>query len=176
VILSDTVGFIHDLPPDLVSAFLATLEELQTADLLIHVVDAANPHAEAHIGAVGRILDSLGLAQVPRIVAFNKMDRVDSLTDLERLCRAHDGLPISALRRETLRPLLARAARLLWPCEAVFPAEAEDSAVGGHEAATPTAEEAGPDMNHSLSFEIIHSRGGVTTERLVAGIGALSQD
>ncbi len=115
VILSDTVGFIRDLPPDLVSAFLATLEELQSADLLIHVVDAANPSATRHIAAVGTILAQLGLERVPRIVAFNKMDRCENLERLGNLCREYDGLAVSALDRRSLRPLLSRASAMLWP-------------------------------------------------------------
>ncbi len=145
VILSDTVGFIHDLPPELISAFLATLEELQTADLLIHVVDASNPHAENHIHAVNEILSSLGLSQVPCVVAFNKTDRVRSLQELEALCRAHDGLPICALKRDTLRPLLARAAKLLWP--------------NGQDDVEPRRAPKG-------ETELINSDGGIRTERI----------
>jgi len=115
VILSDTVGFIRDLPPDLVSAFLATLEELQSADVLVHVVDASSPYAEEHIEAVGAILGQLDLARVPRVVAFNKVDRVQDLARLHGLVRTHDGLPVSALDRETLRPLLSRIEAILWP-------------------------------------------------------------
>ena len=118
VILTDTVGFIRDLPADLVSAFLATLEELQSADLLIHVVDASSTHVDQHIGSVNAILDELSLGRIPRLVAFNKTDRLADWEHLDGLCRAHDGLAICALRRDTLRPLLSRVARLLWPDEA----------------------------------------------------------
>ena len=115
VILSDTVGFIRDLPPDLVSAFLATLEELQSADLLIHVVDISSAQADAHIAAVEKILERLELIRVPRILAFNKSDRCDDLGRLSLLCRQYNGVAVCALERKTLRPLLSRASALLWP-------------------------------------------------------------
>lgn len=146
VIISDTVGFLRNLPPDLVSAFKATLEELGSADLLVHVVDAANPDAERHIAAVDRILEELGLAAVPRILAFNKMDRVESMERLDALCRTYDGLPISATTPPTLRPLLSRASRLLWPAP-----EAESNVVP-----IGTRDQGGP-------------RDGVRTERLPNG-------
>jgi GTP-binding protein HflX len=146
VILSDTVGFIRDLPPDLVSAFLATLEELQSADVLVHVVDASSPFAEEHIEAVGRILDELDLARVPRVVAFNKVDRLRDLARLHGLTHTHDGLPVCALDRETLRPLLSRIEAILWPAN------------GAHE-----------DEDGELRYEPPRERalgGGVVTERI----------
>ena len=77
VIITDTVGFIRDLPPDLVNAFRATLEELDDAVLLLHVVDAADPAHDAQVEAVEQILDTLGLLSKPRLLVWNKADRLD---------------------------------------------------------------------------------------------------
>ena len=74
IIIADTVGFIRDLPRDLAQAFRATLEELDEADLLLHVVDAADPDNEQQIAAVERILTDLGLAETPRLLVMNKVD------------------------------------------------------------------------------------------------------
>ena len=113
VVLTDTVGFIRDLPPDLVAAFRATLEELEDADLLVHVVDVSDPDFEQHIDAVTRILGELELGEKPRILAFNKCDRLEP-AEAERRAAAHDAWPISALRRETFAPLLGAVERELW--------------------------------------------------------------
>ncbi len=74
IILSDTVGFIHDLPPDLTNAFKATLEELGDADLLLHIVDISNPNYQEHINAVEKILQDLDLMNIARVVVYNKVD------------------------------------------------------------------------------------------------------
>ncbi|RMH43216.1 MAG: GTPase HflX [Deltaproteobacteria bacterium] len=113
VVLTDTVGFIRDLPPDLVAAFRATLEELYDADLLVHVVDASDDDYEAHIRAVTRILAELDLAEKPRLVAFNKCDRLEP-DEARRRASAHGALRISALSRDTFGPLLAAIERELW--------------------------------------------------------------
>ena len=75
-ILTDTVGFIRKLPPELVAAFRATLEELADADVLVHVVDASHPAADEHRAAVERLLAELGVADKPTILVLNKVDRV----------------------------------------------------------------------------------------------------
>ena len=77
VSLSDTVGFIRDLPHGLIDAFQATLQEAADADLLLHVVDAANPHHPEQIAEVQRVLHEIGAAQVPQLVVFNKIDALD---------------------------------------------------------------------------------------------------
>lgn len=105
VIITDTVGFIRDLPKDLVEAFSATLEELQDADLLLHVVDISNPQFEEQITAVGRILAGLELDDKPAIKVFNKVDLV-SLEFVERQLRRHGGVAISALSSRTMEPLI----------------------------------------------------------------------
>ena len=78
VSLSDTVGFIRDLPHGLIDAFQATLQEAADADLLLHVVDAANPHHPEQIAEVQRVLHEIGAAQVPQLLVFNKIDALDS--------------------------------------------------------------------------------------------------
>jgi GTP-binding protein HflX len=75
-ILTDTVGFIHKLPHQLVDAFRATLEEVNRADVLIEVVDAADAHAAEHRATVQQVLDELGAGDKPRLVAYNKADLV----------------------------------------------------------------------------------------------------
>jgi GTP-binding protein HflX len=111
--LADTVGFIRDLPKDLAQAFHATLEELASADLLLQVVDAADPDRDAHITAVERILKDLELAETPRLLVYNKIDR---LLPAERSILEDDGrtLAISALDRRTMLPLLAAVEHALW--------------------------------------------------------------
>ncbi|HTP24591.1 MAG TPA: GTPase HflX, partial [Anaeromyxobacteraceae bacterium] len=113
VIITDTVGFIRDLPEDLVSAFRATLEELGDADLLLHVVDAADPHQDAQMAAVRKILGELGLAEKPRLLVFNKADR---LAAGQAATGAHQagGVAVSAKTRDGLAELLDRCDRILW--------------------------------------------------------------
>jgi GTP-binding protein HflX len=84
-ILTDTVGFIRKLPPQLVAAFKATLEELAEADLLLHVVDGSHPRIEEQRKAVERLLDELDLGERPAILVLNKLDRVDEPNGLRRL-------------------------------------------------------------------------------------------
>lgn len=105
VIVTDTVGFIRDLPKDLLEAFGATLEELHDADLLLHVVDVGSPQCEEQMAAVERILEALDLRQKPTILVFNKMDRV-SPEWVERKLRRYGGVAVSALSAHTLRPLI----------------------------------------------------------------------
>jgi GTPase len=113
LILADTVGFIRDLPKDLAEAFRATLEELEHADLLVHLVDASDPDRDAHITAVERILKDLELAETPRLLVYNKTDR---LLPAERAVLETGGshLAISALQRTTVLPLLAAIEHALW--------------------------------------------------------------
>jgi len=113
VILTDTVGFIRDLPADLVTAFRATLEELADADLLVHVVDGSDDDYEQHIRAVVHLLNELELAETPRIVTFNKCDRLTADETSRRTGRYH-AIPISALDRQTCIGLLQSIAEELW--------------------------------------------------------------
>ncbi len=113
LILTDTVGFIHDLPEELVNAFRATLEEVAEADLLVHLVDISDDNYEEQMTSVLRLVNDLGMAETPRLLVFNKQDAVD---EEERALRSkgHDGVCLSALDRESTRPLLERMERMLW--------------------------------------------------------------
>jgi GTP-binding protein HflX len=113
VVITDTVGFIRDLPKDLVAAFRATLEEMRDADLLLHVVDASDPDRDRQIEAVGTILRDLDLAEKPRLIVWNKIDRVNP-EDAEHLARLGGGFAVSALDRSTFGPLLAAIEKTLW--------------------------------------------------------------
>ena len=116
VIITDTVGFIRDLPPSLIGAFKATLEELEDADLLLHLVDLSNPRYEEQIKSVDKILDDLNLGQQQRLLVFNKTDQVDA-NDLPHICRRYDAVPVSALNRKSFAPLLAKMEQRFWPEE-----------------------------------------------------------
>jgi GTP-binding protein HflX len=113
VVLTDTVGFIRDLPKELVAAFRATLEEMADADLLVHVVDASDPDRDQHIRAVEAILGDLGLSDKPRIIVWNKADRIEE-TDADHLAQHGGGFVVSALDRATFGPLLLGIERVLW--------------------------------------------------------------
>ena len=106
VIITDTVGFIRDLPKELVGAFRTTLEELREADLLLHIVDAAAVDIDVQITAVVAILKELDLDAIPRMLVFNKCDQLLA-PRADVLCRRYHAIGISALQPETLRPLLA---------------------------------------------------------------------
>jgi GTP-binding protein HflX len=107
IILTDTVGFIRDLPKDLVNAFRATLEELEESDVLLHVIDASDALVEQKRQAVEDILNGLGLEEVPRIVVINKIDETPRPM-VSVLKRVTGGVPVSAEKREGLDNLLAR--------------------------------------------------------------------
>jgi GTP-binding protein HflX len=113
-IVTDTVGFIRDLPKDLVAAFRATLEELSYADLLLHVVDVSNPDWEAQRRAVEGILEELGLVEAPRLLVFNKRDRLPP-GEAEALARLHGAVAISAREGEGLEELTRGIEEALWP-------------------------------------------------------------
>ncbi|HSR54463.1 MAG TPA: GTPase HflX [Acidobacteriota bacterium] len=108
VIITDTVGFIRDLPEDLVAAFRATLEELAEADLLLHVVDAADENLEDKYSAVQSLVNDLDLRDVPILTVVNKCDLVDE-ERAQALARRYNGVAVSATQREGLRQLLETA-------------------------------------------------------------------
>ena len=116
VIIADTVGFIRDLPRDLAQAFRATLEELDEADLLVHVVDVADPDHGAQMAAVERILGDLGLAETPRLLVMNKIDLIppDQREAALRAEAGPDAISVSARDRHTTGPLLAAVELALW--------------------------------------------------------------
>jgi len=112
VIITDTVGFIRDLPKDLMAAFRATLEELESADLLLHIIDISNPRFEEQIKSVEKILVDLKLHKTPTMRVLNKIDLVDSQISI-RLERQLKGTAISAKSKSTLRPLMEAMETLL---------------------------------------------------------------
>jgi GTP-binding protein HflX len=115
IIIADTVGFIRDLPRDLAKAFRATLEELNEADLLLHVVDAADPAHEQQVAAVEAIVTDLGLAETPRILVMNKIDLVppEAQPALAREQRELEVVAISGQDGATTAPLLAKVEEAL---------------------------------------------------------------
>ncbi len=123
VIITDTVGFIRSLPVSLMGAFKATLEELQDADLLLHLVDASNPRFEDQISQVRTILAELGLADKPELAVFNKTDQLEGLKRKDTIAflriaqarRRFNAISISALDRKSLTTLLDELKRRFWP-------------------------------------------------------------
>jgi GTP-binding protein HflX len=106
VLLTDTVGFIRKLPPNLIASFRATLEEVTEADLLLHVVDATEPDPDAHIEAVNGVLEGLGALQRPRLLVFNKVDALHDEVSYLGLRAQHPGAVfVSAVTKEGLGTL-----------------------------------------------------------------------
>jgi GTP-binding protein HflX len=117
VIVNDTVGFIRDLPPDLLSAFRATLEEIGDSSLLIHLVDASNPRFMQQIESVDRILAELKLIEIPTLMALNKSDLIDPV-HLEAIVKqvsasGRETVALSALKSASLQALLEKAGAML---------------------------------------------------------------
>ncbi|MFH0940590.1 MAG: GTPase HflX [Candidatus Omnitrophota bacterium] len=109
VVISDTVGFIRDLPHHLIEAFKATLEEVTQADLLIHVLDISSPKAQDHFYSVCQVLEELGASDKKIILALNKTDQMETEGQLERAVRDYpDGVSISALKHYNLDKLLKK--------------------------------------------------------------------
>ncbi len=113
VIITDTVGFIKNLPKELIVAFRATLEELESADLLLHVIDISNPHFKDQIESVEKILADLNLHNISLIRVLNKKDLVDQAT-VDELTRALGGTAISANVKSTLLPLIEKMETLIY--------------------------------------------------------------
>lgn len=127
VIINDTVGFIRALPPDLLSAFRATLEEISGSSLLVHAVDISNPRWPQQVHSVKRILVDLKLADIPVILALNKADLLAEDEREAAIKRAQseatEVVAISAIREATLAPLLEKAGLILARNLAVHTAE-----------------------------------------------------
>jgi len=104
-IITDTVGFIRDLPRDLIAAFRATLDELKEADVLVHVIDASNPRLAEQVTSVDSILADLGLRHIPVIRVLNKEDLMNPL-QMAQYQRQYDGIAVSANDASTLPPLI----------------------------------------------------------------------
>jgi GTP-binding protein HflX len=138
VVITDTVGFIRELPKELFAAFRATFEETADADLLLHVIDASDPARDQHMETTEEVLTDLELIGIPRIVVFNKVDMISS--EERRLLRMghKDAVLLSAMSRETTHGLLAKIAERLkgrWAGSALVPSyevdEAEDAGDSG---------------------------------------------
>jgi GTP-binding protein HflX len=112
ILLSDTVGFIRDLPKGLMTAFRATLEEVQQASLIVQVTDLSNPHHDDQDAEVEKVLNDLGVADRPRLHVYNKTDRLDPAI-LAGLSRANGDAYVSALSGEGLDGLLRRLDELM---------------------------------------------------------------
>jgi GTP-binding protein HflX len=108
VVITDTVGFLADLPDELVTAFRATLEELADADLLLHVVDASDPHLDEKYAAVEQLVAELGLEDIERLVVLNKADLIERAR-AELLARRFHGAAVSALHRRGFEALIRAA-------------------------------------------------------------------
>lgn len=116
-IITDTVGFIRDLPPDLLRAFRATLEELENADLLVHVVDITDPMREAKAEAVLEVLRDLQLDGIARLTVYNKADLLSRRE--AQLIAGNRGVAVSAATGDGLDALINRVAHRLWQTEAL---------------------------------------------------------
>ncbi len=114
VVITDTVGFIRDLPPDLLGAFRATLDEMQDADLILHVVDISNPRFEQQMQSVATILGEIGLDQIPTLTVFNKIDQVNDLW-ARAIAARFNGVLCSAIDPSSFQPLLDTIEQRLWP-------------------------------------------------------------
>jgi GTP-binding protein HflX len=114
IVLTDTVGFIRDLPRELFSAFKATFEEASAADLLLHVVDASDPAHEEQINTTVELLGELDLLALPRLIVLNKADLLEP-PQAENIAQRFGGVAVSATQRESLRELISRMRQLVNP-------------------------------------------------------------
>jgi GTP-binding protein HflX len=148
-VLTDTVGFVKKLPTQLVEAFKSTLEETLRADLLLHVVDASHPEAEAHVLAVNRVLAEIGAASMPVQVVLNKADVTDP-HELAGLLRRFSGaVPVSAATGAGTVELTQRLVQRLPPnrrlIEAVVPYEHAELVAMAHREAEVLKEDHRPE-------------------------------
>ncbi len=116
VIITDTVGFIRDLPPDLIAGFKATLEEIREASVLLHVVDASSPSAEDQVAAVREILEELDLGDKPECIVLNKSDLVPA-DEVAALARLLGGVSVSALDGTGVEEMLERLEPMIFQRE-----------------------------------------------------------
>ncbi len=116
VVITDTVGFIKNLPEDLLGAFKATLDEMQDADLILHVVDISNPRFEQQMESVDKLLNDLGLDLIPKLVVLNKLDLVNPPW-AKVLARRFNGVTCSAINPATFGILLEEIEKRVWPEE-----------------------------------------------------------
>ncbi|MBP7375515.1 MAG: GTPase HflX [Pyrinomonadaceae bacterium] len=135
VIINDTVGFIRDLPEALVSAFRATLEEIADSDLLVHVVDASHPRVTQQIASVVKIIGDLQFNEIPQLIVLNKSDLLEraeiaSLTRQISLDTDARCVSISAIRRESLRPMIDAIGEMIVVPDSNFQGLSEESLAG----------------------------------------------
>lgn len=115
-VLSDTVGFVRDLPHELVAAFRSTLQEARDADLLLHVIDASDPQRLERIEQVNEVLRSIGAGEIPQIEVFNKIDRIAAARRAEHVAEARPPrVWLAAAPRTGLDALREEIATALWP-------------------------------------------------------------
>ncbi|MBX3228157.1 MAG: GTPase HflX [Labilithrix sp.] len=157
IVITDTVGFIRDLPEDLFAAFRATFEEAADADLILHVVDAADPAKEDHVATTENVLAELELAEIPRVMVFNKIELLTKI-DAKILQKKHpDSVQVSAMQRDSVRPLLKRLAIELaerWDQSARMPVAAPVDPETEQE--LPDAE---PDLHATTLDELLRAAG-----------------
>ncbi len=113
VIITDTVGFIQNLPKQLMEAFNATLEELVDADIILHVIDISNPRYQQQKESVEKILKKLNIDKIPMLYLFNKIDRID-LNEFDDPWLLNQGIPVCATQKRTLRPLVEKLESLIF--------------------------------------------------------------
>ena len=154
VLLSDTVGFIRNLPTTLVEAFRATLEEVAEAGLVLHVVDASSPHASAHVAHVQKVLHEIGAEGIPQVLVLNKIDRGEIHLEPSRL--EARSVAISALTGEGIDGLMKAVDELL-PFDPILRARFRFP-VGGRRRARPVARR-GPRSGHPLRRSLLRSGG-----------------
>ena len=108
VIITDTVGFIRDLPPNLAGAFKSTLEELYNADMFLHVVDVSDKHFRKHIKAVENVLEEMELLDKERLLVFNKIDKLteEELEEIEKEYK--NAVFVSAYNRKSFDNMLIK--------------------------------------------------------------------
>ncbi|MCR4287990.1 MAG: GTPase HflX, partial [Deltaproteobacteria bacterium] len=113
-VITDTVGFIRRMPEDLFKAFRSTLEEMEDADLLLHLVDVSAPKFEDRIKEVEKVLSELKLDSIPALMVFNKADKADPVV-AKNLAQRQGAVLVSAIDPSTLLPLTAEMGKRLWP-------------------------------------------------------------
>ena len=124
--LADTVGFVRDLPHELVAAFRSTLSEAREADLLLHVIDAADPLREERIAQVDAVLEEIGAGDIPQLLVFNKIDRIEGAQARHDL--PTDGHDRASAGRARTRVALGARSAMAWTCCAMPSARASATA------------------------------------------------
>lgn len=156
VVITDTVGFIRDLPKDLFAAFRATFEEAADADLILHVVDASDPSKEDHIATTEKVLSELSLDSIPRVLVYNKVDLLEPLERTLLVRKDPEAVLVSATQRDSTRALIARIASEL---EQRWHAAAKPPEIEADPASTGALPE-GEDATEATTLEEMLAAGG----------------